>query len=137
MKYFYNLTLLLFIIFQLQCKDKKDTNEELGSLIALTSSNRADSSTSTSDTPNNATQSCKTLGTSCTNVSECCTSGVLGTLECQSGICKETSCPPSITSCVSGSINVCKNLETDKLNCGTCGLVCTSIQTCIAGACVP
>lgn len=47
---------------------------------------------------------------------------------CQKGAC---TCPGGLTVC-SG---VCKDLKTDKVNCGTCGTVCPANQVCLNGAC--
>jgi hypothetical protein len=47
---------------------------------------------------------------------------------CQEGVC---TCPGGFTVC-SG---VCKDLKTNKLNCGTCGTACPANQDCLNGAC--
>ena len=57
-----------------------------------------------------------------------CTSGV-----CSGGVC-QAACPAGQTLCGS----MCKNLQTDVNNCGSCGFVCSqqnATEACVSGAC--
>ena len=58
-----------------------------------------------------------------------CSSGAT----CQNGVCvNQPACPVGSTLCGSQ----CMNLQTDPLNCGTCGKACSASTTCSGGACV-
>jgi hypothetical protein len=47
------------------------------------------------------------------------------------GPCQPFTCPAGQTNCD----GVCKNLNTDEANCGTCGNICAGGQTCCSGVC--
>jgi hypothetical protein len=75
--------------------------------------------------PNN----CGACGTNCGAFQN----GVGG---CQSGTCAVFSCNAGYADCDKNPSNGCEvNLQTDARNCGACGNVCFSNQSCTAGAC--
>jgi hypothetical protein len=63
---------------------------------------------------------------------------------CESGVCHSIGCasnrncpPPSGGQCLVQCNGTCTNVFSDNLNCGNCGNVCPSGQTCQVGACTP
>ena len=78
-----------------------------------------------------------------TDSSNCGACGTVcgGISTCQNGACAlPNNCPTGQIACLkaSGAFGPCmptSNLQTDKSNCGSCGKVCSSAQSCVSGAC--
>jgi len=82
---------------------------------------------------------CGICGNTCT-IGQTCVAGVCGTTisTCPNGATNSPACnicPVGQTVCGIGAAARCTNIQTDLLNCGTCGTICTTGQTCTAGVC--
>lgn len=73
--------------------------------------------------------SCGGCGIACENVAH-------GTAACEAGDCTLGACDPDWADCDDDLTTGCEaNLETDALNCGTCGTICPDPLSCQAGEC--
>jgi len=86
---------------------------------------------------------CGTCGHACTQGQTCsagsCTTLCTGTDVCSPGGVCLASCPTGSTVCDSlgsGATSVCNDLQSDSLNCGTCGHPCASGEACLSGVCI-
>ncbi len=72
-----------------------------------------------------ADAACKKVGRKCQKNKDCCSGA-----RCKKDKCK---CKSGRQDC--DGDGVCENLNTDRNNCGTCGVVCVSPNACCDGAC--
>src|SRR3989344_1393190 len=70
----------------------------------------------------------------CTTPTLACTSGQI-TMPILFRTCPPPSCSAGEIACVVSGISVCRNLQMDNNNCGTCGTACSPGQVCNAGVC--
>src|SRR4029079_3717666 len=68
---------------------------------------------------------CKQDGQKCKASKECCS----GNCDPSTKTCSASNCPAPTVSCN----GTCVNVHTDITNCGTCGKVCHTGQSCVAG----
>lgn len=72
---------------------------------------------------------CGACGSPCSSVI------VGGTAECRAGTCSPT-CSSGRADCDRTVLNGCEvDLNTDRANCGGCGMICPASESCIGGAC--
>jgi hypothetical protein len=77
-----------------------------------------------------------TCGTTCGTTTNCTTLSRVTAATCSSGACVITSCTPGFADCTGGTANGCEtNTDTDAANCGGCGIVCGTGETCMGGVC--
>ena len=73
--------------------------------------------------------SCVDTSTSQNHCGMCNRGCPVGVEVCSAGNCV---CAPGLTRCPAGN---CVNLQTNKFNCGVCGMACPGNRTCTNGAC--